>query len=168
MNHASFYTLILNEQNESVLHSSKSNLHMSGSYRLKCSHCPYETLSSRTPFFYVWLFPSPWVTVARLQHRPVGPCKLRLERLAVWVTAPLPTLSYKGVLTTLVLLYSPQNTPQPPIWLFAEKERTKLGKLWSRRGFLEGGHQVWAPVGNVVSAWTRIKEKRWFLLPCRM
>lgn len=127
---------------------------MLGLNRLKCSHCPYETLSSRTPIFYVWLSPSPWVTVARLQHRPVGPCKLSLERLAVWVTAPLPTLPYKRVLTTLVLLFGPQNTPQPPIWLFAENERTKLGRVEQKRLFEggAGGHRGWVPVGNVVSA----------------
>lgn len=73
--------------------------------------------------------------------QPVGPCKLSLERLAVWVTAPLPTLSYKRVLTTLVLLFGPQNAPQPPIWLFAEKERTKLGRVEQKRLF-EGGAGV--------------------------
>lgn len=86
--------------------------------------------------------PSPWVTVARLQPRPVGPCKPGLERLAVWVTAPLPALSYKGVLTTLALLFGPQNTPQPPIWLFAEKERGKRRGAGWRRLFEGGGGGV--------------------------
>lgn len=115
---------------------------------------------------------SPWVTVARLQARP--------ERLAVWVTAPppqalLPTLSYKEVLTTLALLFGPQNIPQPPIRVFAEKGRAKLKRAEQRR-LLEGGGVCvcvrvvcvcvcgWAPVGSVVSVWALVKERIQFLL----
>lgn len=49
-----------------------------------------------------------------------------------------PTLSFKEVLTTLALLFGPQNIPQPPIWLSAEKERAKLERAEQRR-LLEGG-----------------------------
>lgn len=96
---------------------------------------------------------SPWVTVARLQPRPVGPWKPRPERLAVWVTAPPPTCPYKGVLTTLALLFGPQNTSQPPIWLFAEKGRAEL-RIAEQKRLLEGGGCGWSPVGSVVSVWT--------------
>lgn len=43
--------------------------------------------------------PQPWVTVARLQLRSVGPCKLRPERLSVWVTAPPPSTPLQPPLT---------------------------------------------------------------------
>lgn len=125
---------------------------------------------------------SPWVTVARLQPRPVGPCKLRpVERLAVCLghctpSSPLPptlalslqhphspTRSHKRVRTTLGPLFGPQNAPHPPGFFFSpEKAPAELSH--GRRGREEKRGGLRGPaVANVMSVWTLIKGKTWFL-----
>lgn len=92
--------------------------------------------------------PQPWVTVARLQLRSVGPYKNEPESLAVWVTAPpLPPYLHNGILTTLALLFGPQNAPLPPLWFLYEKRGSWTGGWvcgceW--RGFLLA---VWCQYG---------------------
>lgn len=83
-----------------------------------------------------------WVTVARLQQKPVGSFERRPESLAVWATAP-PSPNNR-VLTTLVLLFGPQSAPLPPF-------RFLFGKMGAGRGQLGEGEQ--ALVGSAVSVW---------------
>lgn len=136
--------LVLNYQAELGPHGARRYLRMKGIGPL---NCPYEPLSPNTPFFSL-RFLSPWVTVARLQPRPVGPCKPRPERLAVWVTAPpLPALSYKGVLTTLALLFVPQNTPPTPNLALCWERESQAGEsrvdCWKEEGGSEWGGRGW-------------------------
>lgn len=116
------------------------------------SDCPYETRSLITPFFSLLL------------RLTMGYCCQATAQ--AWKTSclghcsPLPTLSYKGVLTTLGLLFGPQNIHQPPIWLFAEKKREPSWGEQSRRAWWEEeGVCGWAPVGSMVSVWTLIKTE---------
>lgn len=74
-----------------------------------------------------------------------------------------PTLSFKEVLTTLALLFGPQNIPQPPIWLSAEKEsqagESRAEEVAGRRGCGDGLLlAVWCQYGLF------IKEKSWSCL----
>lgn len=102
------------------------------------------------------LSPQPWVTVARLQQRPVGSFEHRPESLAVWATAP-PSPNNR-VLTTLALLFGPQNAPLPPLWFLFEK-------MGSWEGAVGGGGK--ALVGSVVSVWALHKGmEQLYARPC--
>lgn len=127
--------IILKYQPKLVLHDDQFHLHM---YSEVSSEMSLRNLVSHRPFF---------LTSAHSHHGLLLPgyspgllVQPRSERLAVWVTAhPLypPTLSYKGVLTALALLFGPQNTPQPPIWL-SQAERGRAEETVGSRGDVDG------------------------------
>lgn len=159
--------IILNYQTELVPHGAQCYLHMKGISPLKCSNCPYETLSLPTPPFSHPGSLSPWVTVARLQPRPVGPCKPRPERLAVWVTAPPPnTFIQRSSDYFSSFIWATKHSPTPNLALCWERE-SQAGESRAEEAAGRRGGCGWAPVGSVVSVWTRIKEPSWFLLACR-
>lgn len=113
-----------------------------------------------TPLFSQSSSPSPWVTVAKLQPRPVRPCKLGPERLAVWVTAPPSQHFHSKEFWLLWLFYLGHKMfPNPQSGSLLRKGEPSWGEKSrvEQRRLFEGGGCGWAPIGSMVSLWSRIK-----------